>query len=243
MQKVNIFTDGSSRGNPGPGGWGAIIATETDVVEIGGGEKHTTNNRMELMAVIKSLEFVSKLKIKKSQLSATINTDSSYVLNSATKWVYGWQKNDWKTTLKDDVLNRDLWEEFLEASKGLKLEWNLLKGHSGVPTNERCDVIATSFADGGNLKLYTGTQSDYEIDVSISKINNPKVKPKSSSSKSSSKKGVTYSYVSEINGVVKTHKTWDECEARVKGKSRAHFKKVFSLDEEKVLIASWRKIS
>ncbi len=237
MNTVIIFTDGSSRGNPGPGGWGSIVASEDTATELGGGEKMTTNNRMELMAVIEAIRYAAKT-FKNPSPVITVHTDSSYVLNSATKWVHGWKKNNWKTKLKDDVSNRDLWEEFLEVSVGLKLEWRLLKGHSGIPANERCDGIATSFADNEKIKLYKGSLSAYGVDLSVSKTKIPKAK-----TKSSSKKGVAYSYVSEISGVVKTHKTWAECEARTKGKSKARFKKVFSIDEEKTLIASWKKIS
>ncbi|MBA4319012.1 MAG: ribonuclease HI, partial [Flavobacterium sp.] len=103
--KIIIFSDGSSRGNPGPGGWGAIISRKGKVIELGGGDKHTTNNRMELLAVINALGSPA------SQLSEIIlNTDSSYVINGITKWVYGWQKNSWINSQKEEVANRDLWE-------------------------------------------------------------------------------------------------------------------------------------
>jgi ribonuclease HI len=152
MNTVTIFTDGSSRGNPGPGGWGSIVLHGAIVTELGGGESHTTNNRMELTAVIEALEFVSKLtsnpstklRAGNSSLATTVNTDSSYVLNGATKWLSGWQKNNWKTKAKGEVLNQDLWERLADVLGELpKVSWNLIKGHSGVPANERCDVIAT----------------------------------------------------------------------------------------------------
>ena len=106
---ITIFTDGSSRGNPGPGGWGAIVATEDTVAELGGGEKHTTNNRMELTAVIRALEFVSKIIMSPDtmysstnnlKLKTTIYLDSSYVMNGATKWIHRWQKKGWKTATR-----------------------------------------------------------------------------------------------------------------------------------------------
>lgn len=244
MNAVTIFTDGSSRGNPGPGGWGAIVATEDTVAELGGGEKHTTNNRMELTAVIRALEFISKLKTINSMphgtmySSAVIYLDSSYVMNGATKWIHGWQKKGWKTATKDDVVNRDLWEELLEILPLVSVEWKLVKGHSGVDGNERCDEIATSFADGEKMKHYNGKFSGYTINLSV------KQQPsqlKTENLKLKTKKGTPFSYVSEIGGVVKIHTSWTDCEKRVKGKSGARFKKVFSQGEETELISSWKK--
>jgi len=237
-QGITIFTDGSSRGNPGPGGWGAIVATDTKVVELGGGEKRTTNNRMELTAVIQAFLFVSKLTTNNSPLKTTLYLDSSYVLNGATKWIHGWKKNNWRTKAKDPVLNQDLWEQLAEVLPLVDVEWKLVKGHAGIAGNERCDVIATSFADGMKPKLYTGSFDAYDVDVSVS-TNHKQLTTnnKKSKSKSSAK---PYSYVSSVNGVVKTHATWAECEKRVKGVSGTRFKKSFSAEDEKAIIASWK---
>src|SRR3989338_11268772 len=103
-----IFTDGAARGNPGPGGWGAIVLTPDTAYELGGREGHTTNNRMEMLAVISALESIHDHE------GIVINTDSAYVINGIMRWVIGWQKNNWKTTQKEDVLNKDLWERFLD---------------------------------------------------------------------------------------------------------------------------------
>lgn len=242
MQSVTIFTDGSSRGNPGPGGWGAVISFEETVErkkqkwvqEIGGREKNTTNNRMELTAVIEALKAV--LKIENRKLKIVINTDSSYVLKGAKEWVKGWQKNNWKTKAKQTVLNQDLWKNFLKVSEGLKIDWHLLKGHSGISANERCDEIATAFADGLKPNLYSGELKDYKVGLSVSSIARAKSsKPKAQSSSK------PYSYVSMVKGVVKTHKTWAECEKRVKGVSGAKFKKSFSPEDEKQIINSWSR--
>ncbi len=250
---ITIFTDGSSRGNPGPGGWGAILIfsegknetndelriTNGEVVELGAGEKRTTNNRMELTAVIEALRFVShKSAIHNSSFAIRIYTDSSYVLNGATKWMHGWKKNNWRTATKDPVLNQDLWEELSEVLPLLQVEWKLVKGHAGIAGNERCDVIATSFADGDKPKLYSGSFDSYDVDVSVStKHKQLTTKNKKSKPKSSAK---AYSYVSSVNGVVKTHATWAECEKRVKGVSGTKFKKSFSAEDEKAIIASWK---
>jgi len=235
--QIKVFTDGASRGNPGPGGWGAVVSTDIEVFELGGGEKKTTNNRMELMALIKSLEFVSKNLKSKNYKLITIYTDSSYVLKGGTIWVSAWQKNKWKTKQKKDVLNKDLWVLYLKVSKNLKLEWKLLPGHSGIPANERCDVIATSYADGSKISLYKGPLSNYRIDTTS--ILQTKTKAK----KSSGSKAKPYSYVSMVKGIIKTHSNWLDCERRVKGVSGAKFKKVFSADEEKDLIRQWKQES
>lgn len=245
MQKDIIFTDGSARGNPGPGGFGAIVVLGGVVQELGGNEKHTTNNRMELSAVITALEHVSKLKTKNSKL--VLHTDSSYVLNGATKWVHGWQKNNWKTKDKKDVLNKDLWERLGKLLPKVSVEWKLVKGHTGVPANERCDVIATTYADGSNPKLYKGPLSEYEVDLSVSSPKaNSQLRLTAQSTdrlKNKNKKlktGPAHSYVSMVSGVIKTHKTWAECEKRVKGVSNTKFKKSVSPADEKMIIDSWK---
>ncbi len=216
-----IFTDGSSRGNPGPGGWGAIVLNDDSAVELGGREDNTTNNRMEMTAVISALEFA------KHEIDITLYTDSAYVLNGATRWVKGWEKNGWKTSTKEDVVNRDLWEKIVPLTVYKNIDWQLVKGHSGTEGNERCDVIATSFADNDPIVLYNGSRERYGVDISIKKV---------SSDKKSKSKSKAYSYVSMVDGVVKTHKTWDECKSRVDGVSGARFKKSVSpADEEEII--------
>mgnify|MGYP003394174217 CR=1 FL=1 len=218
---ITIFSDGSSRGNPGPGGWGAIVLTPDTAWELGGREANTTNNRMELAAVISGLESIPNEK------EITIYIDSAYVVNGITRWVKGWEKNDWKTSLKENVINRDLWEELIGATAHKVIDWKLIKGHSGNPGNERCDVIATSFADNSPIVLYNGSRSRYGIDISISALPPPK------KSKSKSK---AYSYVSLVDGEIKTHKTWDECKARVNGIPKARYKKSISPSDEEEII-------
>lgn len=218
---ITIFTDGSSRGNPGPGGWGAIILTSDKAIEFGGRVEQTTNNRMELTAVISALENTPLNE------ETTIQTDSAYVINGITRWVKGWKKNNWKTSTKEDVFNKDLWESLDELVTHRNIEWKLIKGHSGNPGNERCDVIATSFADKSPIVLYNGSRSRYGIDISISALP-PAKKPKS--------KSKAYSYVSMVNGKIETHKTWDECKARVSGVSGAKYKKTISPKDEEDII-------
>ncbi|MFA5934409.1 MAG: ribonuclease HI [Candidatus Paceibacterota bacterium] len=227
--KTIIFTDGSSRGNPGPGGWGAIVATsDGKVKELGGGEKHTTNNRMELMGAI------SALSILDNNDSIILNTDSSYVINGITKWVYGWQKNGWKNSMKEDVVNRDLWEKLIEVSKDKDIKWNYVGGHVGIPGNERCDEIATMFADGKRIELFHGKKTDYEVDLLNTAGDGEKKKTKK-------KSGATaYSYLSLVEGKLQKHKTWPECEKRVKGvKGNVKFKKSVSEEDEKEIMREW----
>lgn len=158
LESIVIFTDGSSRGNPGPGGYAAVIVHNDKVTELGGREEHTTNNRMELMAAIKALS-----SLPNYQLPTTIHSDSGYVVDGITKWIHGWQKKGWKTADKKPVLNRDLWEDLLRAARGKDIEWRRVGGHAGVAGNERCDEIATSFADNHSPALYSGLLPNYRI--------------------------------------------------------------------------------
>lgn len=223
-----IFTDGAARGNPGPGGWGAIVATDDTVIELGGGNSKTTNNRMELTAVIQAL------KIADPNSKITVHTDSSYVLKGATEWLADWEKAHWKTATKKPVLNEFLWKDMKKVLEGKMITWKLLPGHSGIPGNERCDVIATSFADDNDPILFNGKRKDYKVDLDSLKAT--KSKPKNSKGNP----GVAYSYVSLVDGKIMTHKTWDECKDRVSGVSGARFKKALNADEEKILIAKYR---
>ncbi len=220
---ITIFTDGAARGNPGPGGWGTIIISEDTVTELGGREDHTTNNRMELSAIIHALESIP------NEHDITVYTDSAYVVSGITRWVIGWKKNNWKTSQKEDVLNRDLWERLVDATGKKVIMWKIIKGHSGIPANERCDVIATSYADKKAVVLYHGSRERYGINISL-------VATESKATHKSSSKSKAYSYVSKVDGVIQTHKTWDECKERVSGVSSARFKKSVSPADEVEII-------
>lgn len=234
MKGTIIFTDGASSGNPGPGGWGAIIV-DTDsgkVTEIGGAEKGTTNNRMEMIAAIEAISQISSgTKIS----SITVFTDSGYLVSGATKWIFGWMKNGWKTSTKEDVINRDLWLKIAELSKKIKVEWKQIGGHIGVIGNERCDEIATSFAMGNDINLYSGPLTDYPVKNILDVSHDVSLLKQKKSSNSKSVK-TAYSYVSMVNGKIEIHKTWEECEARVKGAKGAKYKKSQSLSDEKNII-------
>ncbi len=234
-----IFTDGSSRGNPGPGGWGGIVsyeeAREQKVKELGGKNKNTTNNRMEMTAVLEALEFVVSKGLSNP---IVLYTDSEYVKKGATEWIYSWQKNNWKTKSGSDVLNKDIWQKLSLVFAKLSIEMRVIPGHSGIPGNERCDVIATGFACDNPPQLYTGSFDNYRIDLDVTKqISNGRSVVKSGVSSSKNKKA--YSYVSCIQGIVKVHKMWAECEARVRGQSNARYKKTFSKEDESDVIKSF----
>ena len=141
--KIKIYTDGACIGNPGPGGWAAVILTEGDKKEIFGGEKLTTNNRMELTASIKALEyFYEKEGQQPSLKQIVIYTDSTYVKEGITVWINTWEKNNWKTADKKNVKNVDLWKKLKELTKSNQVEWNWIKGHSKKPMNDLADELA-----------------------------------------------------------------------------------------------------
>lgn len=157
MDKIEIYTDGSSKGNPGPGAFAAIIDSGENILEIGGREKETTNNRMEMKAAIEAL------KNTPENSNVTIFADSEYLIKGITIWINGWQKNNWRTKDKREVMNRDLWEELLLETKKRNVEWQKVLGHSGDKFNERCDEIAQGLADGENINLYSGPKQDYKL--------------------------------------------------------------------------------
>lgn len=193
--KVTIHTDGSSRGNPGPGGWGAILIVEgqqtadnreyenqDEVIELGGSEDHTTNNRMELTGAIMGLREIGDNRQQTADNSkikeVEVCTDSQYVKKGMTEWIDGWIKRGWKGSTKKPVLNQDLWEALKKEEdrlkgSGVKVIWTYVPGHAGVPLNERADVIATACADSvmergaTNLQLYRGPKREYPLGDSL----------------------------------------------------------------------------
>ncbi len=136
MSEVEIYTDGACKGNPGPGGWGALLRAGAHEKELWGGEPDTTNNRMELTAVIRALEAL------KRPVSARVHTDSKYVQQGISEWIHGWKKNGWKTASKAPVKNADLWQQLDRLAGQHQLQWIWVKGHAGHPENERADALA-----------------------------------------------------------------------------------------------------
>jgi ribonuclease HI len=138
MDKIEIFTDGACSGNPGPGGWGAILRTKGVEKELSGGEKDTTNNRMEMMAVIAALEALTR------PCEVTVTTDSQYVMKGMMEWLPGWKKRNWLTAGKKPVKNVDLWQRMEKAATSHKLDWVWVRGHQGHAENERADQLAVT---------------------------------------------------------------------------------------------------
>jgi len=134
---IKIYTDGACKGNPGKGGWGALIQLGGESIEIFGGELNTTNNRMELIAVIEALD-----KVKAEPSRVMVFTDSTYVQKGISEWILNWKKNGWRSSNKQPVKNQDLWMRLDELKQGMKIELNCVKGHAGHPENERADFLA-----------------------------------------------------------------------------------------------------
>ena len=230
---IVIFTDGACSGNPGPGGWGAIIATpDGQVRELGRGSPQTTNNQMELAGAIEALR-----KIDGIPGPVHVYTDSTYVIRGITQWIWGWRSRGWKTAEGKDVANRDYWEALaaVVSKRTIKPEWKYVRGHQGTPGNERVDEIAVGFTKGLWVELYDGPLLRYGhaiFDLPEGGGALPEMRPKE-------EKKVAYSYLSLVNGEVVRHRTWKECEARVKGRGGAKFKKTASSSDEDGVLRSW----
>jgi ribonuclease HI len=234
---ILVFADGACSGNPGPGGWGSIIVLpEGHVTELGGGLNPTTNNQMELTATLRALD-----RLRDTPGDIEFFTDSVYVIKGITQWIWGWRKNGWKTAEGGEVSNQDLWKQ-LSGALGerrkrypdSKVDWKWVKGHSGVPGNERVDEIAVVFSKGSRPRLYDGPLLGYGVAIHDipEKTEIPELKPRIA-------KPAAHSYLSLVGSTPMRHKTWGECERRVKGQSGAKFKKAVSPDDEASILRSW----
>lgn len=234
---IVVFTDGAAKGNPGPGGWGAVIVTPDERVrELGGGSPHTTNNRMELTGPIEALHH-----LRRTAGAIALYTDSTYVIRGIREWIRGWRRRGWKTAEGNDVLNRELWEclsELAEQRGKNGIEWHYVRGHTGVAGNERVDEIADSFALRRDPDLYDGPLRDYPRRVLDLPADTSLPQSSSSGYKGAAPKA-PYSYLSVVDGVLMRHATWPECERRVKGRSGARFKKAKSADDEAAILRDW----
>jgi ribonuclease HI len=236
--RIVVFCDGAAKGNPGPGGWGVVAATpDGHVIELGGAAAHTTNNKMELTAAIQALTVICD-----DDRAVDVHTDSTYVIKGIREWIWGWRRRGWKTAQGTDVLNRDLWMELerLSSARGKDgIAWHYVRGHSGIPGNERVDEIADSLARGVPVELYRGPLTEYAVaifdlpdDTSV-----PSRERASASGRASSRPA--YSYLSLVDGTPMRHATWAECDRRVKGRSGAKFKKAISAADESAILRSW----
>ncbi|MGH7805045.1 MAG: RNase H family protein [Candidatus Binatia bacterium] len=233
---IVAFTDGAAKGNPGPGGWGAVFVTpDGHVTELGGGAAHATNNQMELTGPI---ELLAHLRRRPEKVA--IHTDSTYVIRGIREWIWAWRKRGWKTADGKDVLNRDLWERLgaLVAARGSKgIEWHYVRGHCGIPGNERVDEIANGFALRQPPELYDGPLLRYPLPI-LDLPEDTRV-PERDPSASRKRKVAAYSYLSVVDGKPMRHLTWGECERRVKGRSGARFKKAADPADEREILRSW----
>jgi ribonuclease HI len=234
---IIVFTDGAAKGNPGPGGWGVIIVTpDGQVTELGGGSGHTTNNQMELSGPIAALA-----RLRATPGAIAVYTDSSYVIQGIRDWIWSWRRRGWKTAQGNPVLNRELWEKLadLVSARGKgSISWHYVRGHSGVPGNERVDTIADGYAVGEPPPLYNGPLSAYPVAV-LELPGDTSVPQRSGNSGGLRSKKTAHSYLSVVDGRPMRHATWAECEQRVKGRSGARFKKAMSAAEEAEILRAW----
>jgi ribonuclease HI len=221
-----VFTDGACSGNPGPGGWAAIVASpQGRVVELGGYEKQTTNNRMELRAAIEALRFLSTRK-KLSTPKVRLFTDSKYVIQGITQWIYGWEKKGWLTAEGKPVSNKEDWIELRKWTESVSVSWEYVPGHQGIPGNERCDTLAVAYSQGFVPELFLGERNHYKVSLEVD------TGPPSPAWKKPL-------YLSLVHGQLERHESWDQCAARTKGQKGAKFKKVSSASEERALLKDW----
>lgn len=240
-QPIVVFTDGAAKGNPGPGGWGAIIVSPAgEVTELGGrASGSTTNNRMELTGAIVALS-----ALRDAPGAVAVYTDSTYLIQGIRGWIFGWRKRGWKTAAGGDVLNRDLWEQLddLVAARGKgSVAWHYVRGHAGIPGNERVDEIADGLANGQQITLYRGPLIGYPhaiLDLP-SETAVPSRTTTSGASRDSRSK-TPYSYLSVVDGELARHTSWAECERRVKGRAGARFKKAMSEADEAAILRAWQ---
>ena len=240
MSRLNtvVFCDGASKGNPGPGGWGVVVATtDGHVTELGGSAAHTTNNKMELTAAIEALTHARGI-----DGPVAIYTDSTYVIKGISEWIWAWRRRDWKTVEGAEVQNRDLWQRLdavVSARPKGAIEWRYVRGHVGTPGNERVDEIADALARGTAVTLYDGPLADYGLAIFDLPDDTSVPKRSGASARPSGKKAAAHSYLSLVDGKPMRHATWAECERRVKGRSGALFKKAATVEDESAILRGW----
>lgn len=234
--EILIFTDGACSGNPGRGGWGAIIYKPSgDILELGGKNLQTTNNQMELTATIEALKQIDEGDGR----AIWLYTDSTYVIRGITQWIWGWKKNGWKNSEGQDVTNQDLWarlEREVVRLKKLKMniEWRYVRGHTGVPGNERVDQIAVAFTQGTSANLFRGPLLQYTVAL-LDLPESHELPPM----RDKTEKKEAFSYLSYVGNQLLRHKTWKSCEAHVKGRPGAKFKKALSQADEENIVKGW----
>lgn len=234
---IYIYTDGACSGNPGPGGWAAVLVLpEGAVLELGGAEKPTTNNRMEMAGALAALAAV-----RDRPEPVKLYTDSGLLINGIKAWIHAWKKKGWTTAAGSPVVNRDLWERLDAVASAMRgrLHWGHVKGHAGHEINERCDAIAVAFSKGQRPALYDGPAvgCGYSLfEPGPEHLHKPGEK---SASKSRSKPPKGGYYLSLVNGEVHRDAAWPQCQARVHGVAGAKFKKVAGPEGERAALEAW----
>lgn len=228
-----LYTDGACSGNPGPGGWGSVLFNfkSKKVFELGAFENNTTNNRMEMQAIIEGLNLARDQKVS----TILILTDSTYVIRGFTQWRHGWKKRGWTNSEGQPVLNQDLWKNLEKAAHQIKIDWRYVRGHQGTPGNERVDEIAVCFSKNQHIELHYGLGPEHYL-FDVLDIPDGEPVPEMKSKKAESRQSF---YVSLVNGVLSRHNDWGSCERTVKGQSKALFKKVSSEEELQEVIKKW----
>jgi len=213
-----IYTDGACLGNPGPGGWAAILVRDGQCEELGGREAHTTNNRMEMQAAVEGL------RRARSGGAVRVVTDSRYLHDGISRWIHAWKRRGWRKADGGEVLNRDLWESLDRLCRTpARVEWEHVRGHSGHAWNERCDAIATAFARGETPELRRGDGSWI-----------------SGGQGTALPTGVEFpAYLSLVEGELRVHLDWEDCESWVRGAKGAKYRKVKTLAQLETVLAEW----
>lgn len=238
LGEILVIGDGSSKGNPGPAGWGALVVMEGRVVEMGGASSRATNNEMELRAFLESLKFLNERNVSDCQIK--FYWDSKFVLSGAKSWRFSWKRKAWRTQDGSEVKNLSLWKAIdheLETLKGNDLVYYYVPGHQGITANERVDTIAQEFADGREPALFVGALSDYRFDLRQG-LPSEEFDPARQSFQKSKDTSGQY-YLSYVGGQLYRDTTWKECEARVKGVSGVKYKKIKSAEEEPKVLKDW----
>lgn len=232
--EIVIYTDGACSGNPGPGGWGAIVVFDNQVQELGGAScLATTNNRMEITSIIESLKWINSSQLK---YPLCIYTDSQYVINAMTKWLPGWVRNNWKTAAGEPVKNQDLFEELHRCLKPFIYRFQYIPGHSGFWGNERADQIAVDFSKYQMVDLYSGSWTDYQFstesvtaNISLDFVKVPK-------SKTSTQK---VGYVVWDYQKLLFFTDWSACAKVTQGRAGIKYKKIKNKEEFRAFVAQY----
>ncbi len=236
---IQVYTDGACSGNPGPGGWAALILQPQKgwIEELAGYQSKTTNNQMELLAAIEGLRRASKLSTTSGK-KILILTDSVYVIKGITQWIHGWKRNGWQTADGKPVSNVDLWQRLEAIVVTLKgfVAWQYVPGHAGVAGNERVDSLAVSYSKGEDPSVYCGPLSAYPYEIPL---NAPQFLVPEGKKSPKGGKGQRPLYLVLKGRQLSHFLTWKECEAVVKGVSGARFKKVETKQDLEATLRSW----